>query len=263
MREETGGSGIVTEIGHFLAHPKGRTQGIATREIRDIILFLKFRTRLERSLILPSSVPTSLPDVLRGNLRRMRGSTLKRKTGVTPRRAKDVLEQILSRMTPSSHGALRKPTLQTDEEFAVFMCVGNNMKGGPLFTDDDLLKDFKKVAIEIGVIKKSEEARLAAVRPAMALFALTAMHNCEIDLGDKTSAIIAISTDDSGNLGAFAVAEVLSEHHVGGPSRVAAWLFATSLPASTYCEPGVVPTERGLFVGDFEITAQQKLGRLP
>jgi hypothetical protein len=82
MRGEAGGSGIVSEIAHFLAHPGIRTQCIATQETRDLFAFFNFRLQLARSRIITTDIPASVPNALRANLRRARKSVLKRMAGL-------------------------------------------------------------------------------------------------------------------------------------------------------------------------------------
>jgi hypothetical protein len=88
------------------------------------------------------------------------------------------------------------------------------------------------------------------------------MHNRVIDLGDGTTATLAITPDLSGNLAVFAFSDVETVAYNIERKRVGAWIFATALPIADFCEPGTAPKERGAFTGDFEITPQQKLARL-
>ncbi len=177
MREESGGRGIVSEIANFLAHPRLRTQGIATQEVRDMFAFLKFRLPLGHSRIITTALPPTVPDALRANLRRMRKSVLKDRTGLNPVRAKK-----LARMIPTGFGGLRKPVLLTQEEYAVFTLVGSYMKGGSFFTDDNLFNEFARVLQRQKLLNPSEMALLKKAKPAISLFAITTMHNRSIDL---------------------------------------------------------------------------------
>jgi hypothetical protein len=262
MREESGGKGIVSEIANFLAHPQMRTQGIATREVRDLFAFLKFRLPVGRSRIISPVMPANMPDAMRANLRRMRASTLKRLARTNPTHAKRVLERILVRMAPTGFGGLRKPILLDEEEFRIFVFLASYTKGGSLFTDKDLLKDFAHILQKQGLLKTSETLALSEIKPALSLFALTAMHNRVIDLDDGSVATVSIAPDMYGSLGIFAFTEVLSDHGGSGATTAGAWLFQTGLSIADYCEPGIAPLERVAFIGDFEMTPELKLARL-
>jgi hypothetical protein len=262
LREEQHGRGIVREIAHFLAHPKQRTQGIATTETRDLFAFLKFRMQIDQSKIIRVAMPANMPDAMRGNLRRMRPSILKREAGVSPPQAKRVLDGVLNRMSPTGHGGLTKPFILTQEEYDVFACVASNLKGGSLFTDDDLFNELCRILKKLHLLRDSERKAFANCKAAISLFALTAMHNRTIDLGDGSMARLSITADMYGNLGVFAGAEVIADYDGKGPTQVFAWLFQTELPVNDYCEDGVAPISRVPFIGELEMSSDLKLTRL-
>src|SRR5262249_21597030 len=56
IRQESGGSGLVSEIANFHAHPT-RSQGIVWQEVRDYFVFVKFREPLQRRRILRQISP--------------------------------------------------------------------------------------------------------------------------------------------------------------------------------------------------------------
>jgi hypothetical protein len=259
MRDASGGSGIVSEVVNFIGHPQ-RDQGLAHQEARDLFAFLKFRVPIQTQYIIPAALPPTVPDALRANLRRMRKSTLRRETHTNLIHAKRVLERILVRMAPTGFGGIRKPIILSREEYEVFMCVSNNLKGGPLFTAGDLFRDFSRILQKRDFLKVSEVPTLEKIKPAICLFALTVMHNRTIDLDDGTVAKVSIAPDVNGNLGTFAFAEIPVPGR--SPRKAGAWLFETKLPIAVYCESGIVPIGRGPFIGDFEMTPQQTLARL-
>jgi hypothetical protein len=263
MRDEFGGKGYVGEIANFLAHPGMRTQGPVTRETRDLIAFLKVRLPFSRSRIITTNLPASIPSALRANLRRMRKSTLKTKTGMGRYRAQQILEQVLSRITPSGAGRITKmKILNQEEEYDVVACVFSNVKGGSLFTDSDLFEDFCHLLQKRQLLLPKEKRKLKRFKAAISLFALIAMHNRTIDLGDGTAAKLLICPDPKRRLAIYAVAEVDSDAS-GRRAEVAGSIFETALPIAEYCENDVPPfSERTPFIGDFEMTPQLKLARL-
>lgn len=205
MREEVSSPGLVREIGHFLAHPRMRTQGLATQEVRDLFAFLKFRVPIAASRLVSTALPATMPDALRANLRRMRKSTLKREARTNPTHAKRVLDRILARMQPTGFGGLTKPVMLSQEEYDVFSCVVTHTKGGPLFNEDDLFREFVRILRKNELLETSEAEAFEGCRVAVSLLALTAMHNRTIDLGDGAAASAAITPDMYGNLAIFCI----------------------------------------------------------
>jgi hypothetical protein len=258
MRAESGGSGLVSEIANFIAHPDARTKGITWQDTRDVFAILKLR--LDVSPIITRDMPASAHGTLRANLRRMRKSTLKDQLGMSRSQAAAILETILRRSIPTAPGRVSKLTFQNQQEFDVASCIASHIKGGSLFSDSDLFEDFYRALKRQGHIQSSEKKALKNSKAGISLFALTAMHNRAIDLGDGSFANMAISADMRGNLGAFAFSEVEKDYGQGNMIG-AVWIFETDLSTQTYCEPGVAPLGRTKFIGDFEITPQIRLSR--
>jgi hypothetical protein len=261
MREESGGTGVVSEVTNFLAHPL-RTQAIAAKDSRDLFAFIRFLMPMDRGHIISPVFPATMPNAMRANLRRMRPGTLKRFARTNPIHAKRVLERILARLLPTGHGGYRKVIFLNEEEKRIFSVIAQHIKGGALFTDSDLLKDFARILVRQGLLKESERPSLSIIKPALALFALSAMHNRKIELDDKSVANVAIAPDMYGNLGTFAFGAVLADIDGGGPTTMGAWIFQTDLAISNHCEAGVAPPGRAAFVGAFEMTPELKLKRL-
>ncbi|WP_338830474.1 hypothetical protein [Bradyrhizobium sp. 27S5] len=261
MRDESGGSGTVSEIGNFIAHPLVRTQGIVWREVNDTMSFMRFRVPLARNRIITRTISSSVPDILRTNLRRIRKTALLQALGMKRAQAEVILERVLGRLVPVSVGRLSKLAAETKEEFEVVSFVASFIRGGPFFTDFVLFEDFCRALQKKGLIKASEKMALKRVRPALSIFALVVMHGRKVDLGDGTFATISIQRDMSNNLASFATAEI--EKDIGRGRGIAnLWVFQTSLPVSDWCGPDVAAAHRSPFIGDFELTAESKLGRV-
>jgi hypothetical protein len=88
------------------------------------------------------------------------------------------------------------------------------------------------------------------------------MHNHQVDLGDGTTATLAVTPDTLGNLAIFAFAEIAGVSMSSEITTVGHWVFQTNLPIARYCEQGVAPDERNALIGDFELTAKGTLGRV-
>jgi hypothetical protein len=261
MRDESGGTGIVSEVANFLAHPAIRTQGMVTQEVRDTFAFWKFRAFLDRSSIVTTDMPASAPKALLGNLRRMRASILLRETGLNKLQARQVLEQIFSRSVLTAGGGMTKLSLATQEELAVAVCVARHLKSGPVFTDNDLFEDFCRALQHQQLLSAAEKDELKKSKAAVTLFALIAMHNRKIDLGDGTTAKLAVAANLRKCLAIYAFGEV-AKNARSGTLIVGAYVFETHLRIADYCEPMIAPVQRDAFVGEFEMTSDLKLRRV-
>lgn len=261
MRAESGGSGLVSEIASFIAHPDVRTQGATWKLANDAFPIIRFWAWIELYPIVTRDVPDWIPDALRLNLSRVRKSVLRRWTGFNRAQASAVLERVLSRQIPTSEGRLSRIVTRSQQEADVINCAARFLKGGSLFTANDLFEDFCRALQKQQLLKAREKDILKRVKPAMTLFALATMHGRKIDLGESGTAKISIVPDLRGNLAAYVMAEVSEGYDGMGPYSAAIWVFETRLPVASYCEDGVAPTGRAPFIGEFEVTPDGKLGR--
>jgi hypothetical protein len=259
IRDEAGGSSLVTDVANFIAHPL-RTQGSVRQDLIDAVAILRVHFTTTASPILTNDIPASVIDALRANLRRVRKTTLKAWTGMNKSQAEPILERILARSVPTSPGRVSKLSAESEEEISLANCILRNVKGGPQFTDAGLFEDFCRALQMQKLLRASEKQEFRSAKAAVTLFALTALHNRKIDLGDGSVANVAIARDIRGNLGAFAFAEIGKDFGLG-KTIGSLWIFETSLPIARYCEPDCAPTERAPFVGDFELKPGSKLGR--
>jgi hypothetical protein len=244
MRQESGGSGLVSEIANFRGHPT-RSQGIVWHEVRDYFVFVKFRESLQRRRIFTVDFPASMPEAMRANLRRMRKSILLRETGLNRTDAEKVLERILARSLNIA-GGVRIGALSA-EETNVFLCVANNLKGGPLFSDNDLFEDLCRALINQGLLQPSEKLALRKSKPAVSLFALTEMHNKTIDLGDGGIAKLSITSDRRKRLAIYASSEVIKDRGNGRLLAMATWIFETGCQLQITATPAS-PLPKGVYL---------------
>ena len=258
LRNESGGSGLASEIANFIAHPL-RTQGSVWQDINDAVAILKLHYTVLSNPLITRDIPNSVPSALRANLRRIRKQILTRKLGMNRAQASAILERVLARSVPTSPGRVSKIEVKSPEEKNVVTCIAIHLKGGPIFKSSGLIEDFCRALQNMKLLDTSEKSALKKHAAAITLFALTTMHNRKIDLGDD-HAIVSINRDIYGNLATFAKAEV-GKIDRPGPQFAHLWIFETNLSVSAYCDPNVAPLERTPFVGDFELTSRLTLGR--
>ncbi len=260
LRDGSGVDGFVCEVANFIAHPNLRTQGPTWREVRDSIAFIRLHSVLKSSAIITRDVPDFMPEALRGNFRRIRKSRFERETGVKYRNANQILERVLARCVRTGPGRVSGIVTRNDEEFRVMNFVARHLKGGSLFNEHDLMEDLFRSLERQNLVNSKEKPLLKRQRNAISLYALTAMHNKKLDLGDNTKSTVTIARDMRGNLGAFAFSEFpnLPQH---GKISVGFWVFETSMLVQDFCEMDVAPPDRSPFIGDFELKPSNKLGR--
>lgn len=249
MRDQAGGSGLVSEIGNFIAHPNIRTQGIVRTRLSDQFAFLKFRIPFSYQNVITTDLPASFPNAMRANLRRMRKHILLQETGKSPAQSEKILARVLGRMSPTVGGGLSKVTLTSKEEFDVCACVFRHIRGGSIFTDSDLIEDLCRALQKQRLLEQREKSQLKKIKPYVSLFALTAMHNRKIQLLDGSVVEQYVIADIRDNLAIFAAGD-LGKDVGAGVQRVAAWVFETDLPISQFCEIGVAPLGRYPFHGE-------------
>lgn len=259
MRDEAVGSGLVTEIANFIAHPT-RTQGPIRQDVADASAILCLHLTTRANPILTNDMPVSVHNALRANLRRVRKTALKTFTGMNRTQVESVLERILARSIPTATGRVSKLDVRSEEERKVVECVARFIKGGSQFTDADLFEDFCRALQNQKLLKVSEKKTLRQAKPAVTLFALTVLHNKKLDLGDGSIVPIAIAPDMRHNLGAFAFSEV-GKDYGRGKTTAAIWIFETQLAVEKYCDAYSAPAARAPFIGDFELEKTSKLGR--
>jgi len=124
------------------------------------------------------------------------------------------------------------------------------------------MKDLFRVLQKRSLLKQTESSGLIAQKAPISIFALAVMHNHKIDLGDGTTAALAVTPDKLGNLAIFAFADIVGISMPSRITRVGHCVFQTNLPIARYCEQGVAPNERNAFIGHFELTAKGTLGRV-
>ena len=172
--------------------------------------------------------------------------------GTSKDQALKILDDVIKRSLPGSLGRIGKFELRNPLEHRTMTFALSHMKGGSLFTEDDLLEDFCRALVAKNVLSPREKVELRKIRAALAIVAMTIMHKCKIDLGDGTFAEIAIEQDKKGDLGCSAIAELGKKQ---GAALIAHfWVFESNLSVSRYCAPGIAPLVRSPFLGDFELS---------
>jgi len=196
---------------------------------------------------------------MQANLRRIRARVLKQQLHLNRTEAQKVLDRILHKV--ALHGGRITQAGLTRQEMQAVQLLLSFFKGGSLFTDNDLFEDFCRALIKQNLLTGDEKAQLKRSKAAITLFALAAMHNKAVALGNGHKAELAIApSKNQKDLSVFAFSDVAND--AMGNISAALWVFETQLPIADFCDANVPPPERGAFFGDIEMTSDgRKLKR--
>lgn len=117
LRERSYGLQSVKEIGDFVAHSRERTKGIATIGMRDFLTVDRFNWALNGSKVISlNSMPHNFPEYLNANYRRKTSSVIKSEIGMSPRKSKRVLSNLISRIEMLPNGELNIKGITAEEK---------------------------------------------------------------------------------------------------------------------------------------------------
>ena len=286
LRDRCDGREAVQEIGDFVAHYAERTKGLVTRSTKDWAVSARFATAALTGRLDPSRLPDYYPEFLAASLRRMDARSLKsaRLSSATSRR---ILPRVVERMTQNSDGTWKMPSGLNDREQRLVSVLSSYLVSKPAFDDKRLIQDFKSALMRQGLLEPREVDSLQKVAPQVALFAISIMHGCQIQLGGGAAiqlnarpdlaglllveAVVSVPTEldpteatiTLKNEGARADARYPKEIIVpisGGAAHFSAGIFNTSLEAASHCTPDILEHKTWSF--PVELTSEGRLGRL-
>jgi hypothetical protein len=128
------------------------------------------------------------------------------------------------------------------------------------FDDDKLFKDFFDCLVSNKLLAPKEIQQFVKLKDVIALYAMTYMHECVINLDDGTIATLSASPDcGTGTIGIFAKAEVTTQ---GKNVFIAAPIFTTKIRAVDCCEPSLLNLNTAVWECHLELTPNRTLARL-
>jgi hypothetical protein len=109
------------------------------------------------------------------------------KTGLRRKTANELILKLADRLTQNSDGTWALPNLSEDE-LNLVNCVSASLVIKPAFDDERLYKDFVAALKTNGLITNAELSAIKdSLRTLVQLFAVSAMHNCVVQIGDGTT----------------------------------------------------------------------------
>jgi hypothetical protein len=132
----------------------------------------------------------------------------------------------------------------------------------PVFQDDTLVNGFMFCLSKNGLLKPNEHSQFSHAKPLIALYAMTAMHQCRIALDSGPPAVLMADRHTSGGtLVVIATAACPTKEiptlHVAVP------IFVTSLLARDWCEQALLDgDDQTKWEFAIELASDQKLTRI-
>ena len=248
LRFRSHGNPTIKEIGHFAAHQDKREQGISWQRARDIF----YNARLVLTVVRahPDKRPDiTLPDyyeALRGSLSLLGPKSIRDGLGFGMKKARVILE-----------GAIRKPPASWQpQENRVVTFLQNRLTVRTVFDQADLFSSLCEVLLKEHLLDQEDVPRLEGQMGFVAMYAVSVMHLCEIDLGDAGTATLHAAVGSRGNIVVAAhMPNVISKIDIGVP------LFETDCSPTEWCHPDCEADFSKIFHWDEPIELDE-LGRL-
>lgn len=261
-RDHCDGREPVAEIGHFVAHHHERDRGIITRATRDWFIaaryhmarFTPFGTQQYRSNTMPRA--THAYYLIASSM--IAPTDLKRLTGLRRSEAQEMLNSVAGRMTKNKDGTWALPMDLTSKEIDLINGVGSLLAVRPAFTSDKLSYDFIETLKSNSLITKEElKEHRQRIERLVILYAIAAMHNCVVTIGDGTKTQIRGTAVRP--KGIAILAEVPLETYEE-KVRVAAPMFQYDEDLQLCCEPELL--DGGPWDFEIELSSSGHLARL-
>lgn len=254
-RDHCDGREAVAEIGHFVAHHHERDKGIVTRATRDWFAVARYFARPNPGQIDGHKLPSTAPDYFRIAANRIDPRYLRNKKGLRQRKAAGTLTELAKRLSQNADGTWSLPTDCTETELDLVECVSSVMVVKPAFEASRLVEDFIATLRSNQLITREEiREHRGAIREVVELYAVAAMHNCIVQIGDGSTVPLEASASDNrievraaipfyrpnGNRGYFS-----------GP------MFVSELQAANHCDQDLLAHRSWDF--EIEVNAERRL----
>jgi hypothetical protein len=166
------------------------------------------------------------------------------------------LQAILKKLTQNPSGTFSAAAC-TRDELSFMEAVGQHIHFEPAFTDERLFNDFKAVLRSNGLLKKPEEQAFADIKPAISLYAISAMHNTIVQINNDVEIRLYMSGDLT--LSIYAGMPVPRRDGLT-PNFIGSDIFATSLKTETYLDNGL--NALGCWGCELELTPSLRLAKV-
>ena len=235
-RDRCDGRECIQEIGGFVAHHEERTKGLITREVRDWFVTTWFQTsRYGQPPLDNARLPANFPEVLQASFRRTPRTHLRDRAGLRYADAHRLLPSLIGKFAKNNDGTLALTAAHTKVEYELINAL-MNITARPAFDDDDLFSDFCSTLKSHGLFAKGELSAFSALKPAITIFALSAMHKCVVRLDDVRRATLKVNVDTEFLNVQAPVPAGGPPPRGGGQILISSAVFSTRLSPMDYCK---------------------------
>lgn len=191
-RDHCDGRQTVTDIGDFVAHHNERDRGIITNSTREWFATVRYHMSVfsggQPVPLDRAKMPTATKQYFKVAANRLDAKLIRDKTGLRRAIAYERLGKIADRLIENGDGTWALPNDLTNAEAKLIECVSSVLVVKPAFLADRLIEDFIVTLKSNGLITKEEaKSNNEFLRTIVQLFAVAAMHNCIVQIGDGTT----------------------------------------------------------------------------
>ena len=253
IRFKCGKQVFVRDVADFMAHKEGRNKGPVTEHIRDWALIWEYMQWASTRIGMPVDLarrPPNYAKVLQAALPMATDAALTFKVGITKQEANKVMNGILRKYTVNSDGTLNFAFQPTWVEYQLMSELSTTMTVGNVCNEHTLFDDFVKVITRLGVLEAKDVPGLSQAKTAIALFAMSRMHNITLDIPDVSAKLVL-------RMRGFRDRWLT----VDAEGILASGLFRTRIPTNDHCEPELLQTPLP-WDCEIELTPDLKLAKL-
>jgi hypothetical protein len=260
VRDRCDGRQSIKDIGDFVAHRDKRDKGILTEAVRDWYQIATFHApNMFGVKPDPERLAPDFLKFLKATFKRVLSTHLRDHTGLQRAHAKKLLKHIESVIISNSNGTLALPPSLTNDEQALINYLTSTFVVTPAFHADGLFTDFSASLKSHGLLEKSEIGSFEALSPAVALFAVSVMHNTVIVLEDGVTSKLQARASN--------VIDVQAPVPVQNPfSGKPCWfnqpIFTTTLNPATSLGPDLLSINNSDWNFPIEVSNQIRLTKL-
>jgi hypothetical protein len=255
-RDRCDGREPVQEVGDFVAHHDERTKGLVTRETRDWFITSRVTISGIASPFQASQLPPNFREFLSASLRRMGPSIKQYATSLSV--ASRMLPGVLKKFVVKPDGTLAIPSNLPANERKLIEILATRLVVRPAFTSDRLFNDLSETLRSNGLLHRNELHRFKELKPVIALFAVSVMHNSDVNVGDGRKCKLKAAADGVGET----MHVQASVPTIANPNlRVASSIYSTDLKSEEHCDQLLLTSPKP-WDFDIEVGPNQKLVKL-
>lgn len=254
-RDRCDGRETVKEIGDFVAHHSERTKGILTREVTDWFLTASMIAQSSLKPLQSTNLPANFREFLQASLRRA-GLDIKHR-GISAPEARRRLPEVLKKFVVNPDGSLAISPQHTSTEIELINLL-TSVTVRPAFTADRLFDDFASAMQSNSLFTKAQRPLFKRVKPFVALFSATVMHNCTLQLGNDVRCTLHVQIDPADGLIKVAAPVPAT---IRDNVFISSYIFSTDLPDVDWCDEDLLQVqEKWLFA--LEVSPNGKLSKI-